>query len=152
MKRYAIAALIAAIFATSAFAQVLVKDPWVRATVPQQKATGAFMQLSVSNDARLVEVRSTVANVVEIHEMAMEGNIMKMRAVAGIDLPAGKPVELKPGGLHVMLLELKQQLKEGDLVPITLVVEGKDKVRQTIEVAAPVRPLNAQQGIEMHKH
>jgi copper(I)-binding protein len=151
MKRYTLAALIAATFATSALAQVSVRDPWVRATVPQQRATGAFMQLSVANDARLVEVRSSVANVVEMHQMAMDGNVMKMRAVAGIDLPAGKSVELKPGGFHVMLLELKQQLKAGDNVPITLVIEGKNKKRQTIEVTAPVRSLNAQQGLEMQR-
>jgi periplasmic copper chaperone A len=151
MNRYAIQTLLVVTFATSAWAQVTVKDPWVRATVAQQRASGAFMQLSAANDARLVEVRSTLAHVAEIHEMAMDGNVMKMRAVAGIDLPAGKLVELKPGGFHVMLLELKQQLKEGDSVPITLVVEGKDKKRQTIEVTASVRSLNSQQGREANK-
>ena len=84
-----------------------------------------------------------MAGVVEMHEMTMEGNAMKMRAVPGIELPPGKAVELKPGGYHVMLMDLKQQLKEGETVPLTLVVEGKDKKRETVEVKAPVRQLNA---------
>jgi copper(I)-binding protein len=125
-----------------AAAQVRVTDPWVRATVPQQQVSGAFMQLSSSRAMRLVEVRSPVAGIVEIHEMAMDQGIMRMRPVPGVDLPAGKTVELKPGGYHVMLIDLKKQLKEGDNVPITLVLEGKDKKRETLEVKATVRPLN----------
>jgi copper(I)-binding protein len=127
----------------AAYAQVTIKEPWVRATVAQQMATGAFMQLVSPGDARLVEVRTSVAGVAEIHEMAMDGNIMKMRAVPGLELPAGKTVELKPGGYHVMLMGLKQPLKAGDMVPLTLVVEGKDKKRETVEVKAMVRELNA---------
>jgi len=139
-----VAALVAALSTSGAWAQVSVKDPWVRATVPQQKASGAFMQLSSVGEARLVEARSSAAGVVEIHEMTLEGNVMKMHAVPGIDLPAGKAVDLKPGGYHVMLMDLKQQLKDGDTVAITLVVEGKDKKRETIDVKARVRALNAE--------
>jgi len=90
-----------------ASAQVDVSQAWVRATVAQQKATGAFLQLKAKSDSRLVEARSPVAGVVEIHEMAMDGSVMKMRAVPGLDLPAGKSVELKPGGYHIMLMDLK---------------------------------------------
>jgi len=152
MKRVAIATLILA--SLPAFAQVAVKDPWVRATVPQQKATGAFMQLSSPQDARLVEVRSSVANVVEIHEMSMDKDVMKMRAVPGLDLPGGKMVELKPGGYHIMLMDLKQQMKEGETVPLTLVLEDKDKKRNTLDVRAPVKPLSAPaaSGGMQHKH
>jgi periplasmic copper chaperone A len=150
MKRLPLSVLSAVVFAAAfgapAFAQVSVKDPWVRATVPEQKATGAFMQISAPSGARLVEARSKVAGVVELHEMSMEGTTMKMRAVPGIDLPPGKPVDLKPGGYHVMLMDLKQQLKEGESVPITLIVEGKDKKRETVELKAPVRQLNAAAG------
>lgn len=142
MKRMLLAALITTAFSLPVQAQVTVKDPWVRATVPAQKATGAFMQLTATQDARLVEARSPVAGVVEIHEMAMEKDVMKMRALPnGLDLPAGKGVELKPGGYHVMLMDLKQQMKEGDSVPVTLVVESQDKKRSTIEINAPVKPL-----------
>jgi copper(I)-binding protein len=148
MKRLILASLMCCGLAAPAFAQVQVADPWVRGTVAQQKATGAFMKLTAADGSRLVEAKSPVAAVVEIHEMTMVDNVMKMRAVPGVELPAGKAVELKPGGYHVMLMDLKQQLKSGDTVPITLVFEDKDKKRQSVEVSAPVRPLNepAQKG------
>lgn len=155
MKRIIIAAAISAAFILPAHAQLAVKDPWVRATVPSQKATGAFMQVMATEDSRLVEVQSPVAGVVEIHEMTMEKDVMKMRALPnGIDLPAGKSIELKPGGYHVMLMALKQQMKEGDTVPMTLVVEGKDKKRTGIEIKVPVKPLanSAGMGGMRHKH
>jgi copper(I)-binding protein len=142
MKRFALT-LAALAFAAAAHAQVTVKDPWVRATVPQQKATGAFMQLTATKEARLVSAASPVAGVVEIHEMAMVDNVMKMRALpSGLELPAGKAVDLKPGGYHVMLMDLKGQVKEGDVVPVTLVVEGKDGKKETLEIKATARPLN----------
>lgn len=153
MKRIVIA--MTAIAAFAAGAQTTVKEPWVRGTVAQQKASGMFVQITSATGGKLVSASSPVAGVVEIHEMAMEGNVMKMRALpSGLDLPAGKTVELKPGGYHVMLLELKQQLKDGDTVPVTLVVQGADGKKETIEVKAPVRPLGAaamEQKME-HKH
>jgi copper(I)-binding protein len=151
MKRITLAALMFAAFPV--MAQVTVKDPWVRATVPAQKATGAFMQITSAQDARLVEARSPVAGVVEVHEMVMEKEVMKMRAIKGLDLPAGKTVELKPGGYHVMLMDLKEQMKEGATVPVTLVIEGKDKKRSTVELKAPVKPLTTPAKAEPeHKH
>lgn len=139
--------------ASAAWSQTTVKidDPWVRGTVAAQKATGAFMRLTPSTNARLVAAQSSVAGVVEIHEMVMDGNVMRMRAVPGIDLPAGQPVDLKPGGYHVMLLDLKRALKDGEAVPVTLVVEGRDGKRETLEVQAPVRPLGAAGGMQ-HRH
>ena len=153
MKRLTLAALLFAAFPV--MAQVTVKDPWVRATVSAQKATGAFMQITSAQDARLVEARSPVAGVVEVHEMVMEKDVMKMRAVKGLDLPAGKTVELKPGGYHVMLMDLKEQMKEGATVPVTLVIEGKDKKRSTVEIKAPVKPLTSSGnmgGMDHSKH
>jgi len=151
VNRFTLALLL--LVATPALAQVAVKDPWVRATVPEQKSTGAFMQLTSPNATRLIEVRSTAAKITEIHEMTMVDNVMKMRAVAGVDLPAGKAVDLKPGGYHVMLVDVKSQIKDGDSVPITLVFEGRDKKRETVEVKAPARPLNPQSGMEKkHSH
>ena len=138
--------------ASGAWAQVSVKDAWVRATVPQQRGTGAFMQITSTRDARLVEVRTPIAKVAEVHEMAMVDNVMRMRAVNGLDLPAGKTVELKPNGYHLMLMELTGQVKEGDTVPITLIVEDKVKKRETIEIKAPVRPLNYAPGGGHGKH
>lgn len=144
----ACAALLAAALSTPAFAQVDVADSWVRATVPQQKATGAFMTLTAPRGARLVEARSPVAGIVEIHEMAMVDNVMRMRQVPSLELPAGKAVRLAPGGYHLMLLDLRQPVADGQNVPITLVVEDADKKRSTIEVNAPARPLTA----AAHKH
>ena len=140
-----------ALAAQLAAAQTTVKDPWVRGTVPQQQATGAFMQITSTQGGKLVSASSPVAGVVEIHEMAMDGNVMKMRASAALDLPAGKPVELTPGGYHVMLMDLKSQLKEGETVPLTLVFEGADRKRETVELKAPVRPLTAGGGGQMQR-
>lgn len=144
-------ALLFAAIALPSYAQVTVKDPWVRATVAQQKSTGAFMQITSNHDARLLEAKSPVAGVVEVHEMSMDNGVMKMRAIKGLDLPAGKSVELKPGGFHIMMMDLKQQIKEGDIVPVTLVVEGKDKKRTSLEVKVPAKPL-AGMGKMDHGH
>jgi copper(I)-binding protein len=159
MKRVFVSAavLLSALFAQSHVqAQVTVKDAWVRATVAQQKATGAFMQLQSAQDAKLISAQSPVAGVVEVHEMAMDGGVMKMRAVPSLALPAGKAVDLKPGGYHVMLMDLKGQVKDGDTVPVTLVVEGKDGKRQNIEIKASARtaaaPAMKQGDGHMHKH
>ncbi|MBS0468595.1 MAG: copper chaperone PCu(A)C [Proteobacteria bacterium] len=134
------AALLAAGFA---HAQVNVQDAWVRATVPQQKATGAFMRLTAAQDTRLVGASSPAAGVTEVHEMTLVDNVMKMRAIPVLDLPAGQAVELKPGGYHVMLMDLKQPVAAGSNVPLTLVFEGKDGQRQTQELQVPVRALGA---------
>jgi copper(I)-binding protein len=145
MKHIAAIVLLASFFG-SAHAQVTVKDAWVRATVPQQKATGAFMQITSAKDARIVEARSPAAGVVEMHETRMADNMMKMRAVASVALPAGKTVEFKSGGHHIMLMDLKHPIQEGQSVPLTLVVEGKDGKRENVEVKAAVRPLTAHGG------
>ena len=129
--------------ALAASAQTIVKDPWVRGTVAAQKATGMFAQITSTAGGKLLSASSPAAGVVEIHEMVMEGDMMKMRAIPGLDLPAGKAVDLKPGGYHVMLLDLKQELKVGDTVAVTLVIEGKDGKRESVELKAPVRALAA---------
>lgn len=145
-----VGASLLSVAAISAQAQVTVKDAWVRSTVSQQKVTGAFMQLTSAQDVRLIEVRSSAAATVELHKMEMVDNVMKMRAVPALDLPAGKAVELNPGGYHVMLIDLKSQVKEGDLIPLTLVVEGKDKKRTMIEIKATAKPLNQAASSAMH--
>jgi copper(I)-binding protein len=125
----------------AASAQTTVSDAWVRSTVPQQMATGMFGQITSAQGGKLVAASSPVAGVVEVHEMRMDGNVMRMRAVPALDLPAGKAVELKPGGYHVMLMDLKQPLKAGDVVSVSLVIEAADKSRTTIEVKAPVKAM-----------
>ncbi len=90
-----------------------VEGAWVRSAVPGQHATGAFMKITAPRPMQLVGVATPVAGVAEVHEMKMEGDVMKMRAVPALDLPAGRAVELKPGGYHLMLMELKQPLEAG---------------------------------------
>jgi copper(I)-binding protein len=125
----------------SAMAQTTATDPWVRGTVATQKATGMFVQLTSAQGGKLVAGSSPVAGRVEIHEMAVVDGVMRMREISALELPAGKAVELKPGGYHVMLMDLKQPMKAGDIVPVTLVIEGADKKRETLELKASVRPL-----------
>ena len=140
----ATAALAAALaWAPSTSAQVTVTDAWVRGTVTGQKATGAFMQLKSPADTALVAAASPVAKIVEIHEMKMEGSMMRMNAVDRLALPAGKAVDLKPGGYHVMLMDLVKPLQAGDTVPLQLTFEDRAGKKQTVEVKAVVRPLAA---------
>jgi len=131
-------------------ADVEVKDPWARATVPGQQASGAFMTLTSAKGATLVGVSSAVAKTVEIHEMKTEGDVMKMRAVSKVELPAGKAVSLT-GDYHVMLIGLNKELKAGDAVPLTLKVEQKGK-RESINVNAEVRALDAAKATVDHQH
>jgi copper(I)-binding protein len=125
----------------AAHAATTVADAWVRGTVPQQQASGAFMRITSAEGGKLVAVSSPVAATVEVHEMKMDGGVMKMGAVPSLELPAGKAVELKPGGYHVMLMGLKQQLKAGDSVPLTLTIEGQGGRKETLQVSAPVKAL-----------
>ena len=125
--------------ALAAQAQVKVDDPWVRATVAPQKATGAFMQLTSARPVKVVAVSSPVADMVEIHEMKMEDGVMKMRAVDALPLPAGQVVALKPGSYHVMLMGLKAPIKAGESVALTLTVEGADGKRAAVEIKAQAR-------------
>lgn len=134
-------------------ADIKIDDPWVRGTVAGQMATGAFMAITSKQGAALVSASSPVAGVVEIHTMNMQNGVMTMRPVPRLELPAGKAVQLAPGGYHVMLLDLKQPLKPGETVPITLKLEGKDKALTSLDIKAEVRPLNAAAPADgMHKH
>jgi copper(I)-binding protein len=135
-------ALVLMMMACSGYAQsVQVKDAWVRGTVPAQKATGAFMEISAKQAARLVGVESPVAAAVELHTMSMQNGVMKMTQVDGVDVPAGKTVKLAPGGYHVMFMGLKQQMKPGARVPLTLTFELADKQRESLVLSVEVRDI-----------
>lgn len=138
MERVVLGAVLLAA-AAAAHAQVEARAAWVRGTVQGQTTAGAYMRLLSGSGASLVGAESPAAGSVEIHEMRMEGNVMRMREVSKLKLPSGKVVELKPGGYHMMLVDLKRPLKKGDLVPIRLKVELGDKSVKTISVAAEVR-------------
>ncbi|MEH6418422.1 copper chaperone PCu(A)C [Pseudomonas sp. CGJS7] len=139
----ALAAVAALSLSGIAHAQVAIQEPWVRGTVPQQKATGAFMRLTAARDLRLVAARSPVANTAEVHEMKMQGQMMRMRQIAALDLPKDRAVALAPGGYHIMLIDLKQPLAAGQQVAITLVFEDAAGKRSEQTVQAPVRALGA---------
>jgi copper(I)-binding protein len=139
-------AAVALLFAGSVFAQsVTVDAPWVRGTVIGQKATGAFMDLTSNADVTLVAVTTPLSASVEIHETRIEDEVMRMRPISRLKLTAGKTVQLKPGSYHVMLMDLKQVLKKGDVVPLILRIESADGKMQTLEVKAEVRDLAARQ-------
>jgi copper(I)-binding protein len=126
-----------------AYGQVEARAAWVRGTVSGQTTAGAYMKLTSDRRASLLGAESPAAGRAEIHEMSMEGNVMRMRPVPRLELPPGKTVELRPGGHHMMLVDLKRPLKKGDLVPIRLKVELSDKTVKTIQVLAEVRELAA---------
>jgi len=121
-----------------AAAVVQVEGAWVRPTVPGQKGTGAFMRITAREGMRLMSVASPVAGVVEVHEMKMEGGVMKMRAVPSLELPAGQTVELKPGGYHVMLMDLKNALPKDTTVPMTLMFKDARGADSRLELTVPV--------------
>lgn len=155
-------ATILAFTCASAWAQTVeVKDAWVRASVAGQKVTGAFMKISAREDVKLVGAASPAAGVTEVHEMKMEGNVMKMRAVTGgLDVGAGKTLELKPGGYHIMLLDLRATLQKDSTVPLTLMfkdskgVESKVELKLAVSNNAPgAKPANtATMDHSQHKH
>jgi periplasmic copper chaperone A len=130
---------------------VEVKGAWARASVPGQKATGAFMTLSAKDGATLVGVSSPAAGVAEVHEMKMDGDVMRMHALPALALPAGQVVELKPGGYHVMLQDLKAPLAKGSTVAITLVFKDAKGVQRRQVVQVPVS-LGAGGGMDGMAH
>ncbi len=124
--------------ADAAGPQPSVEGAWARASVPGQQATGAFMRITAKEPMQLVGASSPAAGTTEVHEMKMEGDVMRMRPAGAIDLPVGKPFELKPGGYHLMLQDLKQPLKPGSTVPVTLVFRNAKGVESRMELHLPV--------------
>ena len=130
-------ALLSALQAAAHAAEIT--DAWARSTVKGQMAAAAYLTVTSATAARLVGVSSPAAAVVQLHEMSMVGTTMRMRPLAGIDLPAGQPVELKPGGMHVMLQDLRQPLTSGDRLPVILRFEGPDNKVTEQAVSIEVR-------------
>lgn len=137
------------------WAQVKVEGAWARATVQGQKATGAFMKLTADKALKLVSVSSPAAGLAEIHEMKMDGGVMKMRAVPALDLPAQQAVELKPGGYHLMLMDLKTPLMKDASVSLTLTFRDAAGAETRQQVSLPVTtgmPQGQMPGAAQHKH
>ena len=149
----ALTAAVGLVFAQAA--AVKVDGAWARATVQGQKGTGAFMTLTAKDGTRLVGVSSPAAGVAEVHEMKLENDVMKMRAVAGLDLPAGQAVSLKPGGYHVMLMDLKAPLQKDSTVPVILRFKDAKGVESSLNLVLPVSstaPRSAEGQAADHKH
>jgi copper(I)-binding protein len=142
--------LAGAFVAPAATAQqpVAVRDVWVRAPAPGQNVAAAYMELTSGTHALLIAVASPVAARAELHATTMDGGVMRMRQVESIELPPSKTVKLAPGGLHVMLLDLKSSLKPGDKLPLTLTVQ-RDGSRSVSTVQATVRSAS---GATPHQH
>jgi copper(I)-binding protein len=145
--------------AASVFAQFLppkVEGAWVRSAVPGQQGTGAFMRLTAHEPMQLVGLSTPIAGVAQVHEMKMEGDVMRMRAIGKLDLPAEQTVELKPGGYHLMLMDLKQPLVQGSMVPLSLVLRDSKGVESKLELSVPVRVAAPAGGAaapaDAHKH
>jgi copper(I)-binding protein len=132
-------------------AAVRVDGAWARATTAGQMGTGAFMALTAKEDLKLVGAHSPAAGVTEVHEMKVEGDVMKMRPVAALDLPAGKTVMLKPGGYHLMLMDLKGPLAKDTVVPVTLVFRDTRGVESRVALQLPVTA-RAPAPMDGHKH
>ena len=131
--------VVAAQLAAAAHAQVTVATPWVRTTVAPQTTTAAYLTITSAKGGKLVSASSPIAADVDVHEMKMEGDLMKMRAIDALPLPAGQAVEFKPNGYHLMMTGLKAPVKAGDVVPIKLVVEDAKGRRETVDVKATAR-------------
>ncbi len=144
--------LLTALGSASAWAQVKVEQAWARATVQGQKATGAFMKITATQATQLVAVATPVAGVAEVHEMKMEGGVMKMRAMPALDLPAGQAVELKPGGYHLMLMDLKAPLAKDSSVALTLTFRDAKGSETRQQVNVPVTTGMPQGGLSGHAH
>ena len=132
---------------------VLVENAWVRPSVSGQRGSGGYMKLTARENMRLVRVASSVAGVAEVHEMKMEGDVMRMRQVKALDLPAGKTVELS-GAMHLMLMDLKQPLLAGSSVPLTLVLRDSRDVESRVDTHLLVSPSapGPTAAADVHKH
>lgn len=144
------ALLVSALLASPAWAaDVKVENAWIREPAPGQAVVGGFMDITSQNNASLVQTTSAVAGVVELHEMSMADGVMRMRPVDKIDLPKGKTIKLEPGGLHLMLMDLKQPLKAGAKVPLTLKVKTGTRI-EDVQVSAEVRSMMPAAPSHMH--
>ncbi len=128
---------------------VRAEQPWARATAPQQKVGGAYVTLTSPVDDRLMGASSPVAGRAEVHEMTMDGQVMRMREQKdGIALPAGKPVALAPGGYHIMLMDLQKPLVAGQVIALRLRFQHAAPMDLEVKVA----PIGAQGPAMEHMH
>ncbi|MCB5184043.1 copper chaperone PCu(A)C [Methylobacillus gramineus] len=139
------------LFSMTAYAEVKVVEPWARTTAPGQKVAAVYLRMISTKDVSLVEMNSPLADKVELHEMNMDNGIMKMRPVSKLQMEAAQAIELKPGSYHLMLSGIKQAVKAGDSIPLTLIFEDKHNLRESIQITAIGRTPSSNLGIP-HAH
>lgn len=115
------------------------REAWVRATVPGQPVAGAYLTLKSASPLRLISARSEVARAVELHQMSLKDGVMRMRRLESLELPAGQEVKLAPGGIHLMLLDLKRPLSAGEEIDLDLVTRASGQESRTTHIRVPVR-------------
>ncbi|HEY1059737.1 MAG TPA: copper chaperone PCu(A)C [Limnobacter sp.] len=145
----------AAVVATPADAQtqgpVTVSNVWVRPALAEQDATGGYLTIQSTEKLALVGVSTPLAEVAEVHEMRMDGDVMRMRMLERLNIEPGKPLELKPGGNHLMLMALKGAVEAGQQVDLNLLFEKPDGTKIDMPVKATVRgPAGAASGAHQH--
>lgn len=152
-RRHTLLAAAALVLALSTAAPAIaqtapkVEGAWARPTVAGQAGGGGFLKITSATADRLVSASAPISKTVELHTMQMDGDVMRMREVPAIEIPAGQTVELKPGGLHVMFIGLTQTLDNGASFPLTLRFEKAGEVKVDVQVR--------NQGpapMTMHKH
>jgi periplasmic copper chaperone A len=147
--------LIAATFGMTATAQKTAVEPslkvfdvWVKTTVPGGSVSAAYMHIKSAKPLKLIKAESSLTNTVEIHDMKMKDGVMEMKAVDAVVIPANKLVDLKPGGLHIMLIKVNKPIKKGDEVPLTLTFENEAKQTFSVDVKAK----GQEKDSHSHKH
>ncbi len=159
MKKLLSAVIVATAFVASSvmadddikIGSLKIEDPKARATVPAQKMSGGFMKIENKGGAdKLLAASSSVSKTMELHTMSMEGNVMKMREIKAIEIPANGKVELKSGGLHLMFIDLKEQLKPGSTIKVKLKFEKAGEVEVPFKVMG--HPPHGEPGHDHSKH
>jgi copper(I)-binding protein len=135
----------------NASAEIVIKDSWVRSTMPEQKVTGVFMKISSDKAVKLVGGNTKIAEIFQLHEMSMQGDVMKMRQVNEIAVEPAKSIELKPGSYHIMLINLKQPVKEGSQVDLNLEFIDESGKKQIVKVKARAS-VTGEANPSDHKH
>lgn len=120
-------------------APVAVQGGWARTVLPGQASSGAYMTLRAREPLTLLGAQSPAAGIIEIHQMKLEGGVMKMRAVDTLALPAGQRVEFKPAGYHFMLMDLKAPFQAGTRIPLTLQFRDAKGAARTLALSVPVQ-------------
>ena len=148
-RMFFVAALLVSVQAHGEATAIRAEQPWARATAPQQKVGGAYVTLTSAVDDRLMSASSPAAGRAEVHEMTMDGQVMRMREQKdGIALPAGKPVVLAPGGYHIMLMDLHQPLVAGQTIGVQL----RFQHAPPMDIEVKVAPIGAQGPSMEHRH